>query len=163
MQVSQSAGQIEIREPMSPVLRVFLVIFGCVPFLAPYELLFRPRWQEINLIFVVFLLISLGAVLVGGSFILGGLLGLSQTLRFTAQPPAISYAYESALLPLRRKIYVPAELSALEIHTHTWESRPETFGLKFAFADGTEIKIGDFSSRPEGEECLRQIQLLFNR
>jgi hypothetical protein len=158
--LSQSNGQITFSERMPWGLRVIISLLGFLPFLAPYELLIRPRWQEVNLILIVPVIISLGAILVGVTFILAGVLGLNQTLRFDSFSKSVLHTYETAITRVRRKRYDFGDVRQIEIKTTDWESRPPTYGLRVSFADGRKVEAGDFASRDEAQDCLSRIERL---
>jgi hypothetical protein len=135
-------------------------LLGLLPFLAPYELLIRPRWQEVNLVLIVPMVISLGAVIVGATFILAGVLGLNQTLRFDSFSKSVLYTYETAITRVRRKCYDFGDVRQIEIKTTDWDSRPPTYGLRVNFADGRKVEVGYFASQQEAQDCLSRIERL---
>ncbi len=118
--------RIEFREPMSYGLRIFAFLAGLFPFLTPYELLIRPGWPEFSIFVIIPIIVSAGAIAVGGLFILAGILGMHQCLRFDAASRTIAYAYKTAITSLCEKRYQFADLSTIEIALRDWESRPPT-------------------------------------
>jgi ABC-type Na+ efflux pump permease subunit len=81
----------------------FLV--GLFPWMAPYQLLIKHGWTELNIFMVFPIIISLGAILVSLLFIAASLFGLNQTLTIDPVSRTITHAYESAIIPLRVKKY----------------------------------------------------------
>lgn len=158
--ISDANGQLTFTERMPWGFRVVIFLLGFLPFLAPYELLIRPRWQGIGLWLIVPIIISLGASLVGTVFILAGVLGLNQTLRFELFSRSVFYTHETAITPLRQKRYDFREVIKAEIKTTEWESRPTTYGLRISFADGRKVKVGEFVRQAEAQDYLSRIENL---
>ncbi len=70
-------------------LRIFLFAIGVIPaFVVPYKFL-QPYWGQFGLSYMFLLVLSLGALALGGMFMLAGLVGLNQTLRVNLTPPTI--------------------------------------------------------------------------
>lgn len=158
--ISDADGQLTFTEHMPRGFRVVVFLIGFLPFLAPYELLIRPRWQEVNLMLIFPAVISLGAVMVGGLFMLAGVLGLNQTLRFDSFSKSVLYTYETAVTRVRRKRYDFGDVRHIEIKTTDWDSRPPAYGLRVSFVDGLDVEVGDFANRDEAQDYLNRIQNL---
>ena len=158
--ITESDGQIELTERMSPGLRVFVLLVGLVPLIAPYELLIQPRWQAFSLLFALGRLVSAGAVAVGLAFVLIALLGLNQRLQFNARQKLIIYSHKTAVTPRRTKRYSFDDVEQIEINTHDWSDSPTTHGLQVTFKDGRRVEIGSFSHKNEAEQCLSRIENL---
>lgn len=156
--ISESNGQLLFTERMHPGMRVFIFLAGFVPFLAPYELLFRPRWHGIGIAFVIALIISLGASAVGLAFILGGVFGLNQILCFDTFSMSVLYTFETSVTPVRRKHYDFSDLAQIEIKVMDWETKPQTYALRFLFADGRKVEMGDFATRDEAQDYVNRMQ-----
>jgi uncharacterized membrane protein YhaH (DUF805 family) len=158
--INESNGQLSFTDRMPRGLRVFIFLAGLIPFLAPYELLIRPRWHDVNVLLIFPVLISLGAVGVGIMFMLAGVLGLNQTLCFDISSRSVRYSYETAITQVRRKHYQFSDLEQIEIRTTDWESKPPTYGLRLIFADGRKVEMCDFDTRDEAEDYVNRIQNL---
>jgi len=159
-QVRNSDDQIEFTERVSSGWRIFFFLVGLFPFLAPYELLVRPNWQEVSFFMIIPIIISLGAIAVGGAFMLAGMLGLNQSLRFEAASRTVVYVYETALTSVREKRYKFGEVAHIEINVHDWESRPSTYGLQVTFTDGRKVEVGSFAKKDDAEQYLGRIEKL---
>jgi len=157
-EVIESEDQLVFAERMSPALRVFIFLLGFVPLIAPYELLYKPNWQGFSLFMILPIIISLGATSIGLTFMAAGLLGLNHALHFDAASKTAFYIYESSITPLRRRQYDFAEVAGVEINVHTWDSGPDTYGLRITFADGRKVEVGSFAEREEADKYLRRIQ-----
>jgi hypothetical protein len=158
--ISESNGQLLFTERMSPGLRVFIFLVGFVPFLAPYELLFRPRWNGVGVVLIIAIIISLGASAVGIAFILAGIFGLNQTLCFDIVSKSVLYTFETSITPVRKKRYDFNDITKIEIKTMDWESKPPTYGLRFIFADNRKVEMGEFARQDEAQDYVRRIQNL---
>lgn len=155
--------RIEFSDRMHIGLRVFLFIAGLLPWMAPYELLIKPHWKEFNLFSLFFFFISLGAISVSCVFICGALFGLNQTLSFDADTRTVHYAYESFIMKFREKRYAFCDVSSIEIYTHEWDSRPDSYGLEITFCDKLKVQVVDSNDKREAdryrETLLNWIQL----
>jgi hypothetical protein len=159
--VQETNDEIIFTENMSNGIRIFLTIVGLIPmFLAPYELLIRPSWNGFNLYLILPILISVGAIFVGGLFVAAGILGLNQTIIFLAKSKTIYYSYESALIHLRRKTYKFSDIAKSSINTHDWTDGPSTYSLQFIFKDGKKIETSSFKTKNEAEQSLNKVENL---
>jgi uncharacterized protein YjeT (DUF2065 family) len=141
--------QIVFSERMPVGLRILLVVFGFVPFLAPYDLLFRPGWTG-----------SLGAVAVGLLFIFSGLFGLNQMLHFNGSTRTIYYAYETPLIPIRRFRYHFGDVTEMKVNAHDWSDGPTTYGVQVILNDGRKTEVGSFAKEIEADEALDKVRQL---
>lgn len=150
--------RIELTEHMSTGLRVFLFIVGLFPWLAPYELLIKPGWTGFNIIVLISLMISLGAIAVSLAFMVGAIFGLNQTLMLDQPGHTITHTYESTVIPLRVRKYSFTQLKSIEVMEHDWDSGPSTYGLKFTFDDGHHTEPGSLSTREEARQLKEKIE-----
>ncbi len=159
--VQETNEELVFIEKLSKGLRFFLFFIGWIPiFLAPYELLIRPRWNGFSFYMIIPIIISIGAVAVGGLFIMAGLLGLNQTLQFHIKSKIINYSYESAIAYLRRKTFKFSDIAKSEISEHSWSDGPSTYGIQFIFFDGQKIAVGRFEKKVEAEQYLDKVEKL---
>ncbi len=159
-QITEANGQIEFIKRMSTGLRIFVFVVGLFPFLAPYELLIRPGWQGFSPLLLPFIIISLGASIIGITFMLAGILGLNQRLVFDAKRRITLYAYETSVTPLREQRYPFPEVGHIAIITHDWDSGPSTYSLQVTFADNRKVDVGQFTEKGEAEQYLSRIERL---
>jgi hypothetical protein len=74
-------GRVEVESRLTPLGRLLLGVLALVPWLAPYELLFKPRWlSPASPMFLFALVISLGAIGVSAMLLMGALLGRSRRI-----------------------------------------------------------------------------------
>jgi hypothetical protein len=157
--VQDRDGELVFFESVPNGARIILSVIGLIPvILVPYELLIRPNWNGLSLFIIPPIVISIGAILVGGLFVAAGLLGLDQTLAIVERTGTIHYSYRSALVALRRKTYRFSDVARAGIKVHDWSDGPSTYGLEFAFLDGQKIEIARFENRPEAERYLRKVE-----
>ncbi|MCK6463153.1 MAG: hypothetical protein L6Q29_05060 [Candidatus Pacebacteria bacterium] len=141
-------------------LRIFLVLIGVIPtFVAPYKFL-QPHWGEFSLYFVFLVIVSIGAILLGGMFIVAGVFGLNQKLQIKIKSKTILYSYESAFFPLRKTIYKFSDVSNIEIKTRNWQEGHSTYGLQFNFNNGQTIETYTFEKQAEAELYLSKVKNL---
>ncbi len=158
--IQETNEEIIFTENVPNGLRIFLFLIGVIPaFIVPYKFL-QPHWGEFSLYFVFLVIISIGAILLGGMFMAAGLFGLNQILRFTIKSKTILYSYESTLMPLRRKTYKFSDIANIEIITHDWTEGQSTHGLKFTFKDGQKTEPCSFEKRNEAEQYFGKIENL---
>jgi hypothetical protein len=156
--IVQTDNRIEITERMSTGLRVFLVVLGLFPWIAPYELLIKPGWSGFNLSTLGMSVISLGAIAVSLAFIGASIFGLNQTLTIDRTRRTITHAYEAVAIPMQVKTYSFGQVQSIEIVEHDWESGPSTYSLKFTFNDGHHTATGSLSSCEEAMQWKEKIE-----
>jgi hypothetical protein len=152
--------QITFSERMPTGVRILLIVFGFVPFLAPYDLLVRPGWGGFSIFLVVAVIISLGAVVVGFILIFSGLFGLNQELHFDGSTRTIYYAYKTPLIPIRRFRYQFDDVSDMKVITHDWSEAPSTYGVQVIFRDNRKTEVGSFAKEIEAAEALESVRQL---
>ena len=69
-------------EPISALTRIFLLLAGLVPFLAPYELLIKPGVPVFRFSMIPFWVIAIGATCLGLLLIAAAVLGFNKTVCF---------------------------------------------------------------------------------
>lgn len=159
--IYQNEDEIIFEEKMPNGIRIFLSIVGLIPiFIAPYELLIKPSWHGFSIALLLAVLMLGIAILIGGLFLVAGIFGLNQTLKFSTQSKSVYYSYKSSLFPIRSKIYQFIDIKIFEIITHDWTDGPSTYGLQFIFNDSKKIEIGSFAKKSEAEECLNKLEKL---
>ncbi|MDD2921867.1 MAG: hypothetical protein PHQ36_06225 [Anaerolineales bacterium] len=156
--IIESNGQIQIKERVPAGMRVFLSIVSLLPWLAPYELLIKPRWTGFGVPVIFFSLISLGAISVSLSILASAIFGLNQTLTVDPVTRTIRHAYENVIMPLRERKYSFIQLTSIEIMTHDWSDGPSTYGLKFTFGDEHKANLGSFASLDDASAAKEKIE-----
>lgn len=159
-QVIERPHQLLIREHTSGMMRVVLVVLGLLPtILAPYELLIRPGWREISVIMIIPLLISLGAILVGGALIAAGILGVNQTLLVDGEVHALVQSTETAITPLRKQVYTAREVEHIRIVPRDWSDGPPTFTVQILLRNNRKIELSSFEKKSDAEYVAGRISV----
>ncbi len=162
--ISQSENYIEFKRRMPKGLRLVLVLIGLVPWIAPYELLVKPRWTTWLDPFILLPLgISLGAIVVSVFFIFFALGGLSEHIRFDIPTKTLTYVSESPLTRLRQNQYNFSDIDHTCIVEHDWSEGPTTYNLQVQMKRGLRIEFGDFDSRADAEHYQQVLQSAFDQ
>jgi hypothetical protein len=162
--ITQSESHIEFTRRMSPGFRLVLVLLGLFPLIAPYELLIKPAWRDwFNPFFLFFLAISLGAVAVSVGFIMAGLAGLSQRIRFDIPARTLIYESDSLLARFRQTRYRFSDIERIDLIEHDWSEGPATFYLQVKIRNSAKIEFGDLDSRADAERYQQILQRLLDR
>ncbi|MBP6178168.1 MAG: hypothetical protein KA473_06355 [Anaerolineales bacterium] len=160
-QIQEKENELTFTEKVPNGIRIFLSILGLIGvFFAPYSFLVRPQWNGVGIYLALPILISIGAILLGGSFLAAGLFGLNQILNFSVKTRTIHYSYESMIMPIHKKNFRFSELVKFEITKHDWTDGPSTYSLQFFFASGQKIEIGNFKNKEEAEHHRVKIEKL---
>jgi hypothetical protein len=155
-QISES--RIILRETISTTARILLALAGLLPLLlAPYEFLVRPTWEGFSIAYLLAILFSLIAVIIGVLFLSAGLFGLNKWLIFEKETSSVIFEYKSALLPLKTKIYSFRDIVSIDIRFHDWTDGASTYGLQFQLTNNHSIEIGAFEKKLDAEKMLSQI------
>ncbi|MBI2372632.1 MAG: hypothetical protein HYV07_01405 [Deltaproteobacteria bacterium] len=154
----ESRSAISLSDGLSAPARIVLGIFGCVPFLAPYELLIRPRWNDPGVAMIIPIIISAGALMVAACFLAGAISGVRRSVKIDAASRVITYEVESSVTSLKRRCYDFEDFSALELVEHDWSDGPTTYCLRFELEDGTRVELGRLTDRATAERLLARIQ-----
>jgi len=158
--VHENDMQIGFTERISPGARAALFVFGLLPWLAPYELLFKPRWDAFGIALLFAIAVSLGAIAISLAFMGGAIFGLDQTLTFDLNTKTILHCYQNTVTSLRAKRYTFREICQIETYIHEWESRPNTYSLRILFSDGRKITVGGFSDQVEADQMRERLHNL---
>ncbi len=152
-------GSVELRERMLPGKRVLFILLALFPLLAPYELLIRPGWTSyLNFIFILSLVISLGALFLSGFLIFAAVAGLSTQLRFSASERTLTYLREAPIVPLRRELIAFDSISRVEVEKHDWSDGDPTYSLRVTLEDGRTFKSGSVWNQTEINHASQRIE-----
>jgi hypothetical protein len=146
---------------MRPATRIFIFIAGLIPLLAPYELLFKPKWNTfVSPFFFIALLISLGAVVVTVFFLAAAVVGLNEMIRFNAVQREVTYGFGAPLLKWREKRVPFAEINEVHVKTQTWSDGPDTYTLRLDTPNGRAIHFGTFATVEEAETTRANVRTI---
>jgi hypothetical protein len=138
-------------EYMPTALRVGIALFGLFPWIAPYELLIRPKWQGFGPFLAFALLISLGAIVASVVFWLVALLGLNRRTVLDPRNQTISDGSSNVLMSYHEKQYSFHDVAGFKVITHDWSEGPSTYELSMHLKKGHEIKFGKFDKQKDAE------------
>lgn len=85
MPTVDAPNEIVFHTPMPTFVRILLAGAAAMTFLAPWELLIRPRVDPFHLAMLPFWIISLGALSIGLPLLLAAIVGADRTVRFDAE------------------------------------------------------------------------------
>lgn len=159
IEIEQTESTLELANRISPGMRVLIFLLGLVPLLAPYELLFKVRWQSIfNLIFLLALVIALGALVVSGFFMFFALAAYSRRMHFDRRIQKVVFGTSHVLKPYRERSFTFRDFSKVEIDVHDWSDGPISYSLQLHPVEGAPISIGYFQDQVQAERYLGLVQ-----
>jgi hypothetical protein len=157
--INQTETTLELTNRVSPGLRVFIFVIGLIPLLAPYELLFKVKWNEyFNLAFLFALAISLGALTVTGFFIFFALMAFSRRLNFDLNRKVVIYGFNHALQPYREELYDFEDFAITAVEEHDSSDGPASYSLVLYTHGGSDISIGYFNERTQADYYRNMIE-----
>lgn len=152
--VRLSDGRVELDEHMTPAGRVALFVCGLFPWLAPYELLVKPRWTTpLSPFFGFALVISLGALGVSALFLMGAFFGQSRRILIERGSNEI---LEVTNRPLRRRQVRRLPLQRVARATVVLVENsdgPDRHRLRLEFDDGTHLEGPSVEARAPLEQA----------
>lgn len=156
-EISETSDRLEFRKKLSVATRLLIFVCGLLPFLAPYELLIRPRWEELSgPIWMLCVSISAGAVLVSLFFFAFAILGLNQVFRFDLTRHTMTYGFDGPLLRYRQRTYAARDVQRIDIERDSGTDGPDYYNL-VVVTSTARFSFGEFSSRQEAERYKSQL------
>jgi hypothetical protein len=159
MDIVETETGITITSPVSPAKRIGLFAAGCLPLIAPYELLLRPGWQgnALGIAFVVPALISLGALALSILLMLAAITSSSVRMHFDAHMRHLIET-RSGLLGGPRARQVPfAGITRVHVRETTWSDGPPSYALVVELADGSRLTPGSDHQREPLDQAAERI------
>jgi hypothetical protein len=151
--VNEAEGILEIQEHMTWSMRGFFILIGCFPLIAPYQLLIQTKWiSYINFLFLLSLLISLGAIVLSGFLFFAAFAGLSTSLTFNRHSQTFTYIRYAPIVPYRRELIAFDSINSIELDKHDWSDGPPSYSLKINLYDGRHFKSSSFDSLDLAED-----------
>lgn len=152
--VIETPDRIEIQAVMSAGQRVMLLLLALFSLLVPYYLLIRPEWDSYrNIVFLVFVVISLGAICL--SVILAGLALAGTSTQLHLDRFGITHITHAPMLGRWVRRYPLQAITQLTIETLAWSNGLNSYALVLKINDGQSIKLPYSDSQPE-VRALRQ-------
>jgi hypothetical protein len=150
--VRESANTLEIESPMRAGKRVLFLLLALFPLVAPYELLFKPRWTGfVNIFFLFSALVSLGAAGVSAFLVFAAVAGIRSRMRFDRARGTFTYTASSPATGARASEHPLASVTDLSVFTHEWSDGAPSYSLKVELAGGRFFATSSSWSREEVE------------
>ena len=144
--------------------RILFLLLALIPLLAPYELLLKPRWNDIvNVVFLFMTLVSLGALSVTALLVWGAVAGIRSRMRFDRGRGLISYTAWAPVMGTRSSRRRLDAIAALEVETTEWSDGAPSYSLKIVMADQQTFRTGSAWSREEVEAIRQRVTSFLGR
>ncbi|MEP0873733.1 hypothetical protein NDA01_28910 [Trichocoleus desertorum AS-A10] len=164
IQVSDHAERVDIISVMPVGKRIFLALLSLIPLLAPYELLWRVQWHDYwNPVFLLFAIVSVGAIAVSGLFLFAALAGLSSQMTFHALRSTFTYSERAPIVPQRTQVLPLSSIRSIHIRTQEWSDGSPSYSLRVTMFNGAVFDSGSSESRQEIEQAKMQVEAFLNR
>ncbi len=131
-------GGMVFDEPSGIVRRIVFTGFGLTTFLAPWELLIRPRGDPFTLGMLPLWFVSLGALSVGVPMIVGGVLGPSRRLEIDFGARRVIERGKGAFGIAFASSRDFDQIAAVDVVENNWSDGPSEWDVVLRFADGAK-------------------------
>jgi hypothetical protein len=150
--IIQSGQMLVFDKRVHPAIRFGIFLVSFFPLLAPYELLFKVRWESFfNLSFFIALFFSMVMAAASAFIMFIALFAQNQYVCFDGDRSVLTYGWSDAVHAYREKIHGFEEISQPGLETHDWSDGPSSYDLFVQTRNGMKISFGDFSSREDAE------------
>jgi hypothetical protein len=157
--ITETEDSLEIREVMTAGRRCFFFLLALFPLLAPYELLLRPGWSSyFNFMFILALLISLGALFLSGFFVFAAVAGLSTLFRFDAKAGTLTYIHVAPIVPYRRDLIPVGVIDRIDVETHDWSDGEPSYTVHVRLRDGRSYQSASFWEQEGAIQAVQKIE-----
>ena len=164
IQVSDNAERLDIISPVPVGKRILLALLGLIPLLAPYELLWRVQWNHYwHPVFLLFAIVSMGAVAVSGLFLFAALAGLSSKMTFNGLRSTFTYLERAPIVPQRTQVLPLSSIESIHIRTQEWSDGSPSYSLRITMFNGAVFDSGSSESRQEIEQVKMQVETFLNQ
>jgi hypothetical protein len=155
---SESAKTIAFDKRVHPAVRIVIFLFGLLPLLGPYDLLFKPRWETtLSAAFFLALFASLIMLAFSALVLFVALFAQNQYVCFDGRRATLTYGWSDVVRPYSEKVYRFSELSSPEIKTTTWSDSPNSYDILVTTNTGIKISFGSFEKEHEAQACLEEL------
>lgn len=164
IQLSDSGDRLDVDSPMSPGLRIVLVLLSLIPLLAPYELMVRVRWTDYrHPVFLFAAIIAAGAVAVSLLLFFAGVAGVSSRMTFDAARSLFTYSEKTPWIRPRTRTFPLSAVQSIGIDRHEWSDGAPTFSLVVNMSDGSALRSASSFSLNDVEEGKSRVERFLNR
>lgn len=159
--ITQSGKTLVFDKRVHPAIRFGIFLLSLFPLLAPYELLFKIRWESFfNPSFFISLVFSMVMLAVSAFVMFIALFAQNQHACFDGDRSTLTYGWSDAVRAYRQTDYRFEEISEPELETHAWSDSPNSYDLLVKTRSGLKISFGDFESKEKAQyyhEVLAEI------
>lgn len=140
-------------------MRIVLFLIALFPLLAPYQLLWKPRWTGyLNLFFLFAAVVSLGATCVSAFFAWAAVAGISSRMKFERGRGLLTNTAWAPVMGTRITGCRLDAITAVEIETHAWSDGAPSYSLKVVAANQETFRTGSSRSRDEVELLRNRVE-----
>jgi len=141
-----------------------MTLLGLIPLLAPYELLWRVHWHDYwNLVFLLFAIVSVGAIAVSGFFLFATLAGLSSQMSFDARRSTFTYSERAPIVRQRTQVLPLSSIESIHVRTQEWSDGSPSYSLEVTMFNGTVFDSSSSGSLQEIEQAKVQVEAFLKR
>lgn len=150
--ITQTGQTLVFDKRVHPAIRFGIFLVSLFPLLAPYELLFKVRWESFfNPSFIISLVFSMIMVAASAFVMFIALFAQNQHVCFDGDRSKLTYGWSDAVRAYRETIYRFEEISEPELETHTWSDGPNSYDLLVKTRSGLKISFGDFKTKEQAQ------------
>jgi hypothetical protein len=151
-------GRVELESRLTPLGRLLLGALALVPWLAPYELLFKPRWlSPASPMFLFALVISLGAIAVSAMLLMGALLGRSRRIIIERGSDEILEVTDSVLRRRHVRRVPLRKVRGASVMTQSSSDGPDASFLRLELDGGDVLDTPTCAERPSLEQVAQLV------
>lgn len=157
--IRMNDDELDVRAPMPPGRRIFLLLVALVPCFAQYQLLIRPRWESIaNVCFLFAAVISIGAMAVSALHLLAAAAGMDSRMTFSRTQGVFTHSTRAPLMPRRTRKYRIDSIAGLEVGTRGWGEGSPSYSFDIVLRNRERLRLGSASSRSEAEAVRNRVE-----
>jgi len=151
-------SRVAVTTRMTVLTRLLAFTGGLFTLLAPYELLFAPKWQGFGVLTAFSAVIALGALALR-MFFFAAVAGGGTWLSLDGPAGRVVYvAFSGPFSQSAPNVRRLDEVTTVRVRTEKWSDSADTYGLAMGFRDGGEVAVGDCPSRSQVEAYRDEVQ-----
>jgi len=155
---SEDPDRLVITSPMPWGRRLLFALIGVFPLLAPWELLLQTRWSSYpQPLFLLSLVISLGAIALSGLLFFAAFAGLSSRLDFDGARSTFACSAVAPLVPRRVRTYSLASVERVDVRIHEWTDGAPSYSVRIVTTGEVSHESGSSWSRDEVEGYVARV------
>jgi hypothetical protein len=151
--ITESGQTLVFDKRVHSAIRFGIFLVSLFPLLAPYELLFKIRWESFfNPSFFISLVFSIVMVAASAFVMFIALFAQNQHVCFNGERSTLTFGWSDAVRTYRETDYRFEEISEPELETQSWSDGPNSYDLLVTTRSGLKISFGDFKSKEKAQE-----------